>query len=232
MHLIVLPHYCKVEVDNFCKTAELWAKLTKTDLEYEFLAVFPYNGRINRQLEKTFSELGKVRHLKSHYKGRGLRKPERGYKMTGGTAMFWSAFEHIGEHYKDDDGFVLWLEHDMVPLVPDWLDQLDEAWQRTNKKILGQFIRKPFNNTRPHMNGGACYSKSLDKIIKTKDNYRLPFDVGLSKVAKGKMQHTKLFELWIQEETMGDRVPKPETVILHGVLDDSAREYAYKINNI
>ena len=229
MHLIILPYYCEKEIENFCKIADIWKQLTKTKLEYEFILAAQFDFKPSQKLENVFSKIAPIHHLRCEIKGKGLRHPKKGYSMDGPTAMFWNSMEYITLNFEDDGDFSLWLEHDMIPLVPDWLDQLDEEWKEGEQIVMGRYM----NMNRPHINGGACYSKSLaDILYKQRGRPKKPFDLEMFQFVKGRHKRTKLIEFWFQAKTMGKRVPQQETVLLHGVQDNSAIEYTIKRNNL
>lgn len=68
---------------------------------------------------------------------------------------------------------VLFLEADVVPLVPDWLAVLHSEWLKTRKagkSFCGAYVplnkdREPGPNDRPHMTGNAWYGSDWKKLI-------------------------------------------------------------------
>ena len=42
--------------------------------------------------------------------------------------MFWDCMNFLSENYSTSSGFGLWLESDMAPTQPDWLDRLACEW--------------------------------------------------------------------------------------------------------
>lgn len=87
------------------------------------------------------------------------------------TAMFWEIMAHVGATDPGDGGFALWLEADMVPARPTWLDELHREWTRHRRPlVMGRLQPRTYVPTSrivtsPHINGGACYSKSYSREI-------------------------------------------------------------------
>ena len=83
--------------------------------------------------------------------------------------MFWDCMDFLSENYSTSSGFGLWLESDMAPTQPDWLDRLASEWHEEPEKpiMMGCFVPNVYRKRlfkRPrlildhHINGGACYA--------------------------------------------------------------------------
>ena len=87
--------------------------------------------------------------------------------------MYWDAMEFIAEKFAMSDGFSLWLESDMAPIKPDWLDRLSAEWYASEPPLMmgcyvpevfkHRFLRRPKLILAPHVNGGACYATDFAK---------------------------------------------------------------------
>lgn len=82
--------------------------------------------------------------------------------------MYWDAMQFIAENFAESDGFGLWLESDMAPVKPDWLDRLSAEWYTDPPPLMmgcyvpdvykHRLFRKPKLLLNAHINGGACYA--------------------------------------------------------------------------
>ena len=242
-HIIVIPYYSRREIKVFLETAKTWKKLTKTNLNYEFLLSVRYDTKPDKTLEKEFSKIAHTRSIQCQTRGKGIRAPAKGFNIEGPTAMFWDTMEYVNNNYPKDGGFVLWFEYDMVPLIPSWLDKLDEKWRTGNYVMMGKLIdrnwvRKYFPKCLPgmveHINGGACYKKDFcEKVFKKKCNLKLSWDIEIFSQIKSKYSYkaTNLIEFRFCHPTI-IHSPHKETVLLHGIKDLSALLYARKSNKI
>lgn len=68
------------------------------------------------------------------------------------------AFIHVAKFMAQLRRSWLWMESDMVPVVPDWLDQLQSAYAHCGKPIMGHIVQsKGFEHTQ----GTAIYPYDL-----------------------------------------------------------------------
>ena len=83
--------------------------------------------------------------------------------------MFWDCMDFLSENFSQSSGFGLWLESDMAPTQPDWLDRLAAEWHGEPERpvMMGCFVPNVYRKRlfkRPrlildhHINGGACYA--------------------------------------------------------------------------
>lgn len=88
----------------------------------------------------------------------------------GPNSMFTTALEWVKKFH---NGHWLWLESDMIPLAPGWLDQLEDDYKRRSMPFYGVIHDLPFK----HLNGGAIYpinASALNPFILGTSG--LPFD--------------------------------------------------------
>ncbi len=242
-HIIVIPYYCKKEIKTFIEIARIWKRLTKTNLDYEFLLSAQYDIKPSKALEKEFSKIALTRSIQCQTRGGGIRVPAKGFDIEGPTAMFWDTIEYVNNNYPRDGGFMLWLEWDMVPLTSSWLDKLDEEWRTGNYVIMGRLIDRGWvakykpdwlSEMVEHINGAACYSKDFyNRVSKNKTNLKRSWDVEIFNQIKDKHAYkaTNLIELRYCHFTM-TYPPRRETVLLHGIKDSSALRYVRKSNKM
>jgi hypothetical protein len=72
--------------------------------------------------------------------------------------MFRVAME--GLQKKGNTKPVYWIEMDVVPLVPGWLDTLEAEYQKCGKAFMGTVYDKPFR----HLNGSMVYAANFHKF--------------------------------------------------------------------
>lgn len=238
-YIIIIPYYCQREIDAFLDLASIWPKLTNTNLKYEFLLSCRWDSEMSNVLEQKFSSIVPTTHIRCVTKGVGIRKSSQGSTVEGPTAMFWDTLEYINEHYSNDGGFVFWLEWDMVPVVPSWLDQLAAEWHKKGYVIMGRFIdrkwikrnipkRVKLDNLPRHINGGACYCKDFcTKVTRDDCNLTIPWDIDIFQYIDGHLPYraTDLIELRFWNNQTMFSYPKSKTVLLHGIKDSSVRDF-------
>lgn len=235
-HLIVLPYYCETEVKNFLEIAEIWKRLTPKRVDYEFLLSARYDMEPSKALEDKFSGIAPVKSMRCLTICAGIRKPAKNHKIEGPSGVFWETMEYVNTNYDQDGRFVLWFESDMVPLVPDWLIRLDAQWRSGDYVIMGRLIdrnwtAKNFPAWLPdmieHINGGACYCKDFcRKVPKKKCDLRHSWDMEIFKYIKKRYPFKAIDSIEIRylHPTMKS-LPESNSVLLHGVKDDSVRKY-------
>lgn len=69
------------------------------------------------------------------------------------------AFQHVARKMQQVERPWLWMESDMVALVPDWLDQLQNEYTMAGKPIMGSVV--PHFG---HLNGTSVYPSNLPLI--------------------------------------------------------------------
>lgn len=85
--------------------------------------------------------------------------------------QFSRMLSHCLNTFPDRD--ILFLEADVVPLVPDWLTVLYSEWlkaRKAGKSFCGAYVplnkdREPGPNDRPHMTGNSWYGRDWKELI-------------------------------------------------------------------
>lgn len=236
-HIFILPYYCESEVRIFLDIADIWEELTSSDVAYSFLLCSRFDCPPSEELKKRFSKIGPTVAFQSTTVGKGIGKPDPGYEVEGPSAMFWDAIDFVNSNYKKDGGFAFWFEADMVPLKSDWVAQLHQEWLQDDHDILGVLIDQQWGkkfhpggafNDNSHMNGGACYRKDfITKIDLDEIDMQKSWDFVLSDhLLNNKLncKHTNLIEFYYHRQHLDVQLGD-NCVLLHGVKDDSARNY-------
>ncbi len=160
-NVVILPYFCEDEVTRYLKIADKLATCPRPRERCEFLLAASPRTSTSQRLLEAYSCLGNTTAFQCPTQIFGY--PE------GPTAMFWDCMDFLSEHYADSSGFGLWLESDMAPTQPDWLDRLSEEWHSEPEKpiMMGCFVPDVYRKRlfkRPrlildhHINGGACYA--------------------------------------------------------------------------
>jgi hypothetical protein len=217
-HVVVIPYYCNEEIRRYLWIADLLQHLAKTKntaVDVEFLLSPAPSIDSSDALFHGFSRLAPVKLY--NCKTEAVGYPQRA------TAMFWEIMDHIADTYPYDPGFVLWLESDMVPIRPDWLDKLTGEWTSSGNLILmgpviPEFRTRHGNLVPEHINGGSCYSKDFAKYV-PREARKLYFDLELFSYVKAtkRFKASNLFVLATYHE-IPDLILSSEAVILHGYL--------------
>jgi hypothetical protein len=164
-HTIVLSYFSQPEAERYKTLARVLATWPRpTEFETECLICTVGTGvPEDRTLHDAMSALMPTRSYRCSTTVEGY--PQRP------TAMFWEIMEHVGNTHQGDGSFALWLEADMVPARPTWLDELHHAWTRHQRPlVMGRLQPRTYVPTSrlvtsPHINGGACYAKSYGREI-------------------------------------------------------------------
>jgi hypothetical protein len=146
--------------------------------------------------------------------------------------MFWDCMDYLAANTPDDGGFGLWLESDMLPVKPDWLDRLNSEWNEApHALVMGRLVPTVYKWRIPrrkiwipqHINGGACYAKSL--VLEVPISYRRDtFDLAVFPFLRqrGRFQATESFAFSTIGQCHRD-MADPRRAILHGFLQDKDR---------
>ena len=160
-NVVILPYFCEEEVTRYLKIADKISTFSPSREPCEFLLAASPRTTISQRLVGAYSALGKTTAFQCPTQIFGY--PE------GPTAMFWDCMDFLSENYSTSSGFGLWLESDMAPTQPDWLDRLASEWHEEPEKpiMMGCFVPNVYRKRlfkRPrlildhHINGGACYA--------------------------------------------------------------------------
>jgi hypothetical protein len=132
---------------------------------------------------------------------------------------------------------ILLLEPDCCPLTPDWLYQLSRDWDKcaaAGKLIMGSWHEVNIDHpTLGHLNGNLMFSPDLAKRITIPDvPDDKPWDTYLADVFSPVWARTGLIKNLNRHRTASvKQLSTPECgtrppVLIHGVRDDSAWDYA------
>jgi hypothetical protein len=119
-HFIILPYYCDEEIARYLKIAERLQSFPTPRGGYHFLLASSPRTRPSYELMHAYSKIGNVMPL-------ACTTRVFGYPQ-GPTAMFWDCMEYLATHHAGEAGFGLWLESDMAPSQPRWIDRLSDEW--------------------------------------------------------------------------------------------------------
>lgn len=221
-NIVIVPYYSEQEIARYLKIAEQILALGHQETAFEFLLASSPRIAPSRRLRDQFSRIAPARVL-------ACPSQVFGYPQ-GPTAMFWDCMDHLAATDAADGGFSLWMESDMVPVKPDWLDRLAGEWrQGGNLLVLGCFVptlrRKRFLRrtkvwTPEHINGGACYAKDFGRQVP--QEYRAGiFDLAIYPYLKqsGRYRATQSIAFSTVKRCHRD-LADPRRVILHGFLQD------------
>lgn len=210
-HTIVLPYFSEQELGRFHDLADYINNCTFkiTNCRYNFLIVacsLPLDNSLVDKFRYIAPSVGYVT---------PVGKLDYG---NGSCSLFWDVAEHVHNNYPHD-GFMLWMESDMVPLKPDWIDSLDAIWE--NQSILGMRVKRCFyastqTLTTEHINGGACYNKMLAGLV-PREARKHPFDMSLYPFVSNDAKFTDAFR-FISNNRIRDVVFDPSAVVGHAYV--------------
>ena len=222
-HVVILPHFCEEEVDRYLRIATLLKSWPKPQCEMEFLLAASPKREPSQRLADAYEGLGKVTLLQCPTQIFGY--PE------GPGAMFWDCMEFIEDNYSSNDGFSLWLESDMCPSQPDWIDRLSENWYSGNSLplMMGCYVpevykyrifKKPKRLLDPHINGGACYAMNFASQMPEEARQGV-FDMAVYQFAKehGLARECRAISFSTTKRVRRDLMDTSK-VLLHGFMQD------------
>ena len=145
--------------------------------------------------------------------------------------MYWDAMNFVDQNFgESNSGFCLWLESDMAPVKPDWLDRLSGEWYRDDPPLMmgchvpdtykKRWFRKPKLILNAHVNGGACYATDFARRLPGKAR-RGVFDMAVYQYAlrENGIRKTDLIAFSSLNRVRRD-VQCPDKVLLHGFMQD------------
>jgi hypothetical protein len=220
--IIILPYFSEEEVARYLRLADHIASLGRQSTPHRYLLAASPRIEPNARLAAAFGRLAPTDHL---------RCPTQifGYPQ-GPTAMFWDAMEHVDRRWGHEPGFSLWMESDMVPVKPDWLDRLKREWCRPPAPLVMGCLIPPVYKRRllrrkkllldQHVNGGACYAKDFARRMSAASR-DVVFDMAVYSAAqqRGGVRATNQIALTTLSRARRD-VVDPERVLLHGFMQD------------
>jgi len=221
-YVVIIPYFCEEEIDRFLKIANRVQRFGPQCCDYEFLLASSPLIQPSGRLYDAFQKIAPTRHFACPTKMFGYPQ--------GPTAMFWDCFDYLAGESSNDGGFALWLESDMVPVKPDWLERIAGEWERSHDPLVmgcfvpevmkHRFIRRKRLWISEHINGGACYAKDFAKVVP--DWYRSgTFDVAVYPFLKenGRFVVTPSLSFSTVDQCRID-MADPRKAILHGFMQD------------
>ena len=222
-HIVILPYYCQEEVDRYLNIAEKIASFPRPKVEVDYLLAASPRAAHSQSLQDAYSKLGNAISFQCPTQIFGY--PE------GPTAMFWDCMDYVDEHYKGVDGFSLWMESDMAPTQPDWIDRLSEQWYSHDEVpiMMGCYVPEVYKSRlfkkrklllEPHINGGACYSMDFVEHMPAEAREGV-FDMAVFQYAQsvGRAVSTNLISFSTNSRVRRDLLDE-EKVLLHGFMQD------------
>jgi hypothetical protein len=222
-NIVIIPYFSEQEIDRYIRIADHILALGPQQTRYEFLLASSGLIQPSQRLMDTFLRIAPATPF-------ACPTQLFGYPL-GATAMFWDCMDYVAANTEPDGGFSLWMESDMVPVKPDWMDRLAQQWEETDDSslVMGCFVpnlyrmvffRRKRLQINEHINGGACYAKNLSfevpKVYRTGT-----FDVAIYPFLKqeGRFSTTESLAFSTMDRCRRDIVD-PRYVILHGYLQD------------
>lgn len=221
-HVIVLPYFSLEEVERFLMIGRHLKKMPRPSCKVHFLLANSLRIQPSVELFECYRELGPCTAFT-------CPTPVFGYP-EGPTAMYWDCMSFISEKFRDSSGFSLWLESDMCPIKPDWLDRLSDEWFTGEKPwMMGchvpdiykkRIFRRPKLILHEHINGGACYATDFATLMPS-DARSGVFDMAVYKYAQnsGRIRKSRQIAFSTLARVRRD-VQCPEKVLLHGFMQD------------
>ncbi|WP_442507867.1 hypothetical protein SH528x_006807 [Novipirellula sp. SH528] len=234
MHTIILPYFSEAEVDRYERILDHMLTMDAPKCEFEFLLSASPRTEPNDRLMRSASRVAPSRHF--HCPSQVFGYP------FGATAMFWDSMRHVAQGSEGRNDFALWMESDMCPVKPNWLDRLDEQWQSSGDVLLmgcevpdvyrefqakfrlhNPFRHRPIKRVKwisKHINGGACYRRDLVQQVSQEYQDGI-FDVRLGDLLRehGGYSSTPSIAFSTLDRIDSD-LQDPEKVLLHGYLQD------------
>lgn len=221
--IIILPYFCQQEIDRYLKIADRIRSFTPPRGGYHFLLASSPKTETSPELIDAYSSIGETISFACPTQVFGY--PE------GPTAMFWDCMEFIADRFQNQDGFSLWLESDMAPIKPDWIDRLAGQWfsEKRTPIMMGCFVpevhkQRLFRKSKlildAHINGGACYALNFAKQMPTEARHGV-FDMAVFEYARklGRARFTKQISFSTVARVRRDLLDDSK-VLLHGFMQD------------
>ncbi|MEL7496634.1 MAG: hypothetical protein AAFN77_03435 [Planctomycetota bacterium] len=222
-HIVILPYFCQEEVDRYLLIADRLATFPTPSCRVTYLLASSPKTETSQPLVDRYSELGDTIPFACPTQIFGY--PE------GPGAMFWDCMAFIEQNFADNDGLSLWLESDMAPVKPDWIDRLSTEWFAGEQTpvMMGCYVpevykyriwKKPKLILHPHINGGACYSMDFSSQMPPAAREGV-FDMAVFQFAEklGRARFTKQIAFSTNARVRRDLLDENK-VLLHGFMQD------------
>ncbi len=217
-HIIVIPYINQEEISRLLQIGNYLKRHTRNLCDYEFLLVNKKTVESSDVLLKTYSSIAPT----SQY------QPETLFNTypEGVDECFWKSMEYIYQNHDQDGGFALWFESDMIPIASDWVDKLGEEWSKHFEvSVMGLYVPRKFYAKKnvlvgEHINGGACYSKEISKIISPEVRGKY-FDTNMfHHIKKSNKYHASSLIKFGHQWSILREVKNNKAVLLHGYLQN------------
>ena len=222
-HTVILPYFCREEVDRYLMIAERLAQFPAPKCDITFLLASSPKTETDDELVAAYSKLGKTIAFACPTQIFGY--PE------GPGAMFWDCMEYLQANNGGSDGFSLWLESDMAPVKPDWIDRLSDEWYAGDETpiMMGCYVpevykhrilKQPKRILEAHINGGACYALDFASHMPPAAREGV-FDMAVFQFAEkvGRARYTRQISFSTNQRVRRD-VMDPNKVLLHGFMQE------------
>ena len=221
-HVVVLPYFSNDEIKRYLKIAERLREFPAADVGVHFLLANSLRIEPSNELLAAFQQIGPCTQFT-------CPTPVFGYP-EGPTAMYWDCMGFVNENFASHAGFCLWLESDMAPVKPDWIDRLSTEWFSGERPLMmgchvpdiykKRIFRRPKLILQAHVNGGACYAMDFAKQLPPAAR-RGVFDMAVYQFAfsKGRVRKTNQIAFSTLSRVRRD-VLNPEKVLLHGFMQE------------
>lgn len=155
---------------------------------------------------------------------------------AGPNSMFKTAMEWVK---KTGKGPFIWIEPDMIPVCPGWLNKLESDYRTVGKPFYGVIHNTPFR----HLNGGAIYPVNIGAFNPhIFGASRLPFDCVRPELTLKHAHNSNLMQRMLADPSANQamhfpdkeslNVIKTETVLFHGCKDLSLVQRLRERNGI
>lgn len=221
-HVIVLPYFSNEEVGRYVRIAERMKEFPLPTSKVHFLLANSQKIEPSQQLQDAYRELGPCTAFTCPTAIFGY--PE------GPTAMYWDCMSFVSENFPSLSGFCLWLESDMAPVKPDWIDRLSDEWYTGDRPLMmgchvpdiykKRIFRRPKLILNAHINGGACYATDFAKRLPPAARKGV-FDMAVYQHAseQGRIRKTKQIAFSTLSRARRD-VQHPDKALLHGFMQE------------
>ena len=222
-HTVILPYFCREEVERYLKIAERLAQFPAPKCDVTFLLASSPKTETDEDLVAAYSKLGKTIAFACPTQIFGY--PE------GPGAMFWDCMEYLQAKNDGGDGFSLWLESDMAPVKSDWIDRLSDEWYAGDETpiMMGCYVpevykrrilKRPKRILEAHINGGACYALDFASHMPPEAREGV-FDMAVFQFAEkaGRSRYTRQISFSTNQRVRRD-VMDPNKVLLHGFMQE------------
>lgn len=169
--------------------------------------------------------------LRPHFRNiGGIRIDEQGFSYPASANWMWTTCARtIGTTLNEP---WLWMEPDAVPMVPEWMDRIEDEYKASGKAFL---LNKVVTPTRSHNSGVGVYP---GRVVNYTDRlwqvHNTPWDVFFAEDFTPHTHHTKLihdkfFEVWDDPKSGSPVFPaqesllkiEPEAVLFHRCKDST-----------